>query len=582
MNYFLVEKILYAEERKQNNKETIMNTIFVGQSDFKRIREQNGYYVDKSLFIEEILKSPFLITLITRPRRFGKTINLSLLRYFLEKTDQDHSALFDGLAIKQSDMYTDHFLKYPVIYLTFKDIKSPNWNESFEAMKVLISQLFEYHAYLLDSNCLSERQVLDFKEIVDRSASKVIYENALKMLSEFLYQYHNKLVIILVDEYDTPIHTGYQHNYYNEVISFMRNLFSSGLKDNSNIFRGVVTGTLRISKESIFTGLNNLGVFTSIQKRFNNCFGFDETEVKKMLADFDLSEQYSTISKWYDGYNFGEKKIFNPWSVVNYISNSDSQPEPYWLNTSSMEMIENVITPNKELLREELNDLIEGKPITKILYENMRFSDIINPRSELVWSFLLHSGYLKITKEVESNLRRTYEIQIPNREVRIIYIELIEKWIKNRVELRQLETLLNAMKNGNISFFEKHLKKICLEIMSYHDFAGSPEKVYHALVLGMLVWLSNDYVIRSNRESGYGRYDIIFIPKKKSNQGIIIEFKRIDDDEIVEDVLNDALKQIEEKRYDVELKAANIENIIKLAIGFTNKSVYLKQSTVQE
>jgi len=554
-----------------------MNNIFVGESDFKSIRELNHYYVDKSLFIEEILQCPFMVTLITRPRRFGKTLNLSLLKYFLEKTKHDYSALFDGLAIKQSDIFTDHFSKYPVIFITFKDIKHLTWEESLEALKIIISQIFESHDYLLDNNNLSERQFIDFKEIINRTASKIIYENSLKMLSEYLYQYHKKQIIILIDEYDTPIHSGYQHNYYNNIISFMRNFLSCALKDNSSLFRCVLTGTLRISKESIFTGLNNMGVFTLFEEEFNQCFGFTPDEVQKVLSDFNFSSCYEDILKWYDGYKFGGQTILNPWSVMNLLANRKKRFKPYWLNTASMDMIENVITPNKELLREELNDLIEGKPIAKTIYENMVFNDIKNPRSDVLWSFLVHSGYLKVERELESDLRQKYELKIPNREVRIIYVELVEKWIKNHVDLIELESLLSSLKKGDITLFEKKLKTICLEIMSYHDFAGSPEKVYHALILGILVWLSSDYVIRSNRESGYGRYDIIFIPKDTSKQGIIIEFKRIEEDEIVEDVLDDALKQIEENKYDTELKSLNIENIIKLAIGFRSKAVYLKQ-----
>jgi hypothetical protein len=562
-------------KKSSNKRGGHMKTILIGESDFKLIRESDAYYVDKSLFVEEILTCPYKVILITRPRRFGKTINLSLLHYFFEKTDQDHAKLFDGLAIKQSDIFTDYFSRFPVIFLTFKDIKHSAWHHCFENIKLTIARIFKKYHYFLENQFLFDNEKEMFTNIMNGTASEVVYGNSLQFLSELLCRYHKKQVIILVDEYDTPIHSGYKYNYYDEVISFMRNLLSGGLKDNSSLFKGVMTGTLRITKESIFTGLNNLGVFPLIKKRFNPFFGFDETEVKKILSDFNQSEKISTLVKWYDGYNFGGKTIFNPWSIVNYISNPESGPEPYWLNTSSMEMIEKVITPNNTLLREELNDLIEGKPITKIIYENMVFSDISNPRSDLLWSFLLHSGYLKAIKEVESDLRKKYELQIPNLEVRIIYIDLIEKWIKNHVDLRQLEMLLSSLKNGDIKLFEKKLKTVCIEIMSYHDFAGDPEKVYHALVLGMLVWLSDDYIIRSNRESGYGRYDIIFIPKDNSRQGIIIEFKRIDEDDSVEEVLDNALRQIEKKRYDVELKAANNHNIIKLAVGFTGKAVYV-------
>jgi len=554
-----------------------MNNILIGESDFKLIQESKAYYVDKSLFVEEIITCPFKVILLTRPRRFGKTINLSLLHYFFEKTDQDHSALFDHLAIKKKHIFNTYFAAYPVIYITFKDIKNVTYAESIAKIARLIQKLLQDHHYLLKWNDLSPVASQLFNDIINKTASIDDYEDSIQILSEELERYHNKQVIILIDEYDTPIHTGYIHNYYEKMTIFMRNLLGAALKDNASLYKGVITGTLRISKESIFTGLNNLGVFPLNKGRFNKSFGFDESEVKKILADFGLSEEFSTIAKWYDGYNFGGRTIFNPWSVVNYISDPDNGPEPYWLNTSSMHMIENVITPQKELIRQEINDLIEGQSITKIVYENMVFKDITNSRSDLVWSFLLHSGYLKIVKEVESDLRQKYELQIPNREVRIIFVDLVEKWIKNHIDLEQLEVLLKSLTLGNISVFERKLTHICLAIMSYHDFAGSPEKVYHALVLGMLVWLSNDYVIRSNRESGFGRYDIIFMPKDKTRQGIIIEFKRVEENDVVEDVLTDALNQIEEKRYEVELKAENVHDIIKLAIGFSSKNVYLKQ-----
>lgn len=553
------------------------NNILIGESDFKNIRKANLYYVDKSLFVEEFIKCPYQSILIPRPRRFGKTINISLLHHFFEKKNQDESNLFDGLAIKQSDVFKEHYSKYPVIFMTFKDIKHINWNNCLEDIKLNISQLFENHKYLLNSDSLSAHQSHIFKDIIEMKASYIIYCNALNLLSKFLNRYHNQSVIILIDEYDTPIHAGYQHEYDNEVVSFMRNFLSGGLKDNSDLFKAAITGTLRISKESIFTGLNNLGVFTLFEAEFNKCFGFTIDEIKIILNDFALSHYYDEILKWYDGYNFGDITILNPWSVMNFIASHKKVFKPYWLNTSSMEMIEEVVTPEKKLLREELNDLIEGKSITKIIHENIVFNDIKDSKSDLIWSFLLHSGYLKVVKEVQSNLRRKFELKIPNLELRIIYIELIEKWIKNHIDLRKLECLLSSLQKGDVTVFEKHLKIICMEIMSYHDFSGSPEKVYHALVLGMLVWLSNDYDIRSNRESGYGRYDIIFQPKDNNRQGIIIEFKLINDDEKAESVLDNALKQINEKKYDVELKAAGIKNVLKIAIGFTGKDVYLKK-----
>ena len=556
----------------------IMKQAMIGQSDFKNIRKANAYYVDKSLFVEEIMQCPYLTILITRPRRFGKTLNLSLLYHFLEKRDKDESYLFDGLAIKQSKIFQEHFSKYPVIFLTFKDIKDKSFDISLDKIGSLIHEILQQHSYLLSWEKISPVASQLFEKIVNQEAKQQHYENSIKELSKQLAMYHKKPVIILTDEYDTPINAAYANGYYEDMIGFMRNLLGSAYKDNSNLYKGVITGSLRISKESIFTGLNNLGVFTVTKKKFNTNFGFTEQEVKQILEDFKCSDDYEIVKSWYDGYNFGGIKVFNPWSVMNYMADSETHPEPYWLNTSSSDMIEEVLTPVRSTLRRELNDLIEGKVITKTIHENMVFSDINDKRSDLLWSFLLHSGYLKIVKEVKSRFRRKFQLQIPNHEVSIIYFELIEKWIKHHIDLTQLETLLMALTKGDISLFEQSLKTICLEIMSFHDFADAPEKGYHALLLGMLVWLSEDYNIRSNRESGYGRYDIIFKPNDLKKQGIIIEFKVIGKDENADEVLNKALHQIEEKQYDIELKSAGITDVIKIAVGFSGKAVYLKKA----
>jgi len=558
-----------------------MNNILIGESDFKIIRESNGYYVDKSLFVEDILKCPYKIILLPRPRRFGKTINLSLLHYFFEKKDEDESSLFNGLAIKDSPLFQEHFAKYPVIFITFKDVKNETFDKSLKKISKLILGALQQHDYLLnwDKSSILASQV--FESIINKKAEIDDYEDSIKILSEELERYHNKKVIILIDEYDTPIHSGYINNFYKEIIGFMRNLLSGALKDNSSLFKGVVTGTLRISKESIFTGLNNLGVFTLLKKRFNTCFGFTEKDVQKLLNDFNLSDQHSTIVKWYDGYRFGGKKVFNPWSVMSFLSENNEEPLPYWLNTSSMEMIEETVLgkteKQKQVLRSELMDLIQDGYIEKNIDENIAIQDLKKINNEAVWSFLLHSGYLKAIEKIDDDFEEIYKLQIPNMEVKIAYRKLIQKWFSETVDLEDLKIMLDALKNGNIKIFERHLKSICMVIMSYHDFSGSPEKVYHALVLGMLVWLSKDYIIRSNREAGYGRYDIIFQPKDLSKQGIIIEFKRIYEDEDSEKVLNGALKHIEKKKYDVELKTAGVKDILKIAVAFTGKEVYLKK-----
>jgi len=560
-----------------------MNKILIGQSDFKNLRTAQAYYVDKSLFVEKIVNCPHETILLPRPRRFGKTINLSLLKYFFEKKEIDESFLFDGLAIKESPLFKEHFSKYPIIFMTFKDIKHTTWDKCFDDIRYNISRLFINHMYLLDSHFLIESDARLFEDIINMKAKECIYANALKMLSMHLREYHNKGVIILIDEYDTPIHAGYQYGYFkNEIVPFMRNFLSGGFKDNANLFKGVITGTLRISKESIFTGLNNLGVYTLLDEEFNECFGFTVDEVNHILDYFDLTNCYEGIIKWYDGYNFGDNKILNPWSVMNFVSKRKPIFKPYWLNTASMDMIEEIVLGNpekqKQVLKNELMDLIQDQCIEKNIDDNILLEDLKKPNNEILWSFLLHGGYLKPVEMIDDEFENIYKLQIPNMEVKIAYRKLIQKWFSETVDLEELQIMLQALSNGNISLFERQLKSISMVIMSYHDFSGAPEKVYHALVLGMLVWLSKDYVIRSNREAGYGRYDIVFQPKDKNKQGIIIEFKRIYHDENAEDVLNAALKQIHEKKYDIELKAAGVNDILKIAVGFTGKAVYLKQS----
>ena len=557
-----------------------MNKTIIGESDFKRLRQAGAYYVDKSLFVEEVLTSPYKIILLTRPRRFGKTLNLNLLYHFFEKRETDESNLFEGLAISLSDVYQDHLSKYPVINLTFKDIKDDTFDVAIHRIGVLIHEVFDKHRYLLQWDSLSSLASQLFDKVLTQKAEPKDLVDSIRILSEQLQRYHHQEVIILIDEYDTPIHAAYTNDYFQKMIGFLRNFLSGAFKDNSSLYKGVITGALRIAKESIFTGLNNLAVLTLMDEEFNTCFGFTISEVQTILDDFGLSNYFDSILKWYDGYNFGNNKILNPWSVMNFIAQSNKAFKPYWLNTASMDMIEEVLTPGQHSLRNELNDLIEGRTIIKPIYENIVFSDLNDKNSELLWSFLLHSGYLTVVNEIPGRFRQKYQLQIPNHEVSIIYFELIEKWLKHHINLSQLEALLRSLTKGDIKLFEKKLKAICLEIMSFHDFAGQPEKVYNALVLGILVWLSDDYDIRSNRESGFGRYDIVFKPKNLKNQGIIIEFKRVEENECPDDVLTDAMKQIDDKAYDVELKSAGVRDILKIAIGFRGKDVYLKSSNI--
>ncbi len=544
----------------------------VGTSDFKKLRETGYYYVDKSLFAREITEASAEVLLIPRPRRFGKTLNLSMLRYFYEKSDENQGALFDGLAVRDDEVWS-HQGKYPVIFLTFKDIKGNTWDDLYEGLRWIISREVERHSEILKQDEISATARNHLVEIINGRASRRLYENSLLILSEQLKRCHNKRVVILLDEYDTPIHSGYLSGCYNEIISFMRNFLSGGLKDNENLFRGVVTGILRVAKESVFSGLNNLGVYTLLSPTFSDSFGFTEAEVRTVLEDCGMSDLYDKISYWYNGYQFGKTVIYNPWSVANCLDNQ-GDPRPYWVNTADSTLIDRLVTKGGSELREEIGCLLEGGTVTKPVYDSIVMKDL-EKRDDLLWSFMLFSGYLKFTHK--SSRRNYYELEIPNEEVHIVYEEMIERWFAEKIGLNQLEEMLKALGYGDVNLFERLLREIVLQVMSYHDLSGSPEKVYHALVLGMLVWLSDKYEIRSNRESGYGRYDLMLKPKEPGRQGIVIEFKKVYENDTPEEVLDAALKQIEDKKYAAELEASGIKDILKLAVAFQGKELWVKQ-----
>ncbi len=558
---------------KIQKKEKSKKKLPIGKSDFKTLIDDNCCYVDKTHFIKEITEASADVLLIPRPRRFGKTLNLSMLRYFYEKSDEDRNVLFDGLAVQNDEIFEVHQGKYPVIWLTFKDIKDLSWESLFHGIKNLLRDEFSRHEVLLKSDILSESEKNYFESVIKGEAEFRDYADSLRYLSAWLRRFHNKRTVILIDEYDTPIHAGYVSGCYEEIINFMRNLMSGGLKDNKHLFKGVITGVLRVAKESVFSGLNNLGVYTLLSPRFSNAFGFTDSETLTLLEDYGMKDCYDEVSHWYNGYRFGKTVLYNPWSVLSYIDNQGA-PQPYWINTASTELIDNLATRGGRELREELGQLLEGREITKTVHENIAMRDL-EKRDDLLWSFMLFSGYLKPVGEAAR--RNHYKLQIPNEEVRIVYEALIERWFAEKLESGMLEEMLNALESGNIKLFEHMLRSIVLQIMSFHDFSGVPEKVYHALVLGMLVWMSDKYEIRSNRESGYGRYDLMLKPKDRDRQGIIIEFKKVHEGEKPEEILEQALKQIKDRRYASDLEASGIKDILKLAIVFRGKELWIKR-----
>lgn len=559
-----------------NSKPEIMRKrLPVGISDFKKLRKADTQYVDKSEFIWEIIDAAAEVILLPRPRRFGKTLNLSMLRYFLEKSDEDHRTLFDGLKIREHECFDRHQGKYPVIWLTFKDLKTSSWEDMLQALKGhILNEIERHYPTIREVNVPGTALMLrNLEDAMAGNAPDRVFEDSLLYLTTLLSHACENKPVVLIDEYDTPLHAGYQGGFYENVIRFIRNFLSGGLKDNPHISKGVITGILRVAKESVFSGLNNLGVYTLLNKRFTESFGFTESEVKKLLKEYGMADRHEEVSQWYNGYRFGNTIIYNPWSVLSYVDN-EGEAEPYWSNTADASMIERLATRGGKEIREEIGKLLEGETIERPIYETLVMKDL-DRRDDLIWSFLLFSGYLKTTGDAV--YRNLYPLTIPNEEVKIMYEEMVIRWFSEKTEANLLLDMIRALEKKDIPLFESHLRRIVKQVMSYHDFGGESEKVYHALVLGMLVWMSGQYDIRSNRESGMGRFDLMLKPKNFSERGIILEFKIVESsaENAHEQVLKDALQQIEEKSYVTELEAAGITEVLKIAVAFRGKELWV-------
>lgn len=561
-----------------------MKKLPVGLSDFKELIEQNYYYVDKTLFIKELLDQGDKALLLPRPRRFGKTLNLSMLRYFFEKTDKDNSSLFRRLKIWQAgEEYTSRQGKYPVIYLTFKDVKEQDWKSALRKIKRLIQAEFARHKYLRKSKEWEPEDRAYFADLLALRAEQSDYEESLKQLTHELSRYHGQRAILLIDEYDTPIHAGYLNGYYAEVVSFMRNFLSAGLKDNPHLEKGVLTGILRVAKESIFSGLNNLGVFTLLSHSFADKFGLTESEVKQMLKIFHAEADEHSVNQWYNGYCFGETVIYNPWSIINYLSNRADGLKPHWLNTADNTLIEQLLTRGGKELQTELESLIKGEGVEKQIEENIVFKTL-DKREGLHWSFLLFSGYLKYqTKQLDAfdPAKLLCRLVIPNQEVRSFYIDVVKHWFGDRVESNKVKALLPALVKGDIRNFERFLREIVADVFSYHSFGKESEKAYQAFVIGLLVWLGSEYEVKSERESGYGRSDVMIIPRDPARIGYVIEFKKIDayEKETIEIATAKAFAQIMERDYAAELRRRGISLIKQLAVVFKGKQVWVKEQS---
>ena len=543
----------------------------IGISDFKQATS-DYYYVDKTLLIRDFLDRKPLVSLFTRPRRFGKTLNMDMLRVFFEKTGEDTSKYFQDKLIWQcGEEYTSYQSKYPVVYLSFKDVKYPSWEQTFAKISKLISQEFQRHIELEASPRLNSYEKILYGQIARGDASPVDFESALGTLSLFLSKHHGSKTIIIIDEYDTPIQQGHASDFYEEIINFMRNFFSGGLKDNENLAYGFLTGILRVAKESIFSGLNNLKIDSLLDDAYSRYFGFTQDEIKDMLAYYNASEKYQEVCDWYDGYQFGKTEIFNPWSVINYIAD-DCVPKAFWQSTSSNDTLGEVIASATPEIAENLHRLLRDESITTYVDTNVIYPEIQdNPYS--VYSFLLVTGYLRVTKvypQHDGNF--LCDMSIPNKEIAVVY----EKEVLNKTRQTGIAA---SIQQAIFSEDSQRLQQLLNEFMlsSIASIDGANEGFYHGMMLGLCAALRSRYHIRSNRESGLGRFDIMLLPKAKALSGFIYEFKFTKDERVDLDQLAEtALKQIEEKKYDTELLSAGITTIRKIGIAFRGKQAVVK------
>jgi len=549
----------------------------IGISDFKKLRENDDYYyVDKSRFIKEVINRSAEVLLLPRPRRFGKTLNLSMLRYFFEKRPESLAHLFKGLAIEQDTKAMQYQGQYPVIFLSFKDCMENTFEHCLKAIRFLLKELYLEYKTDVDSE-LAEHEQQNYDKILGEEGKLVDWENALKFLMQLLHQQTGKRVIVLLDEYDTPIHAGQQYGYYEEIVLFMRNLLSAALKDNSDLEKGVVTGILPIVNDSIFSGLNNLDVLSLLRPEFQDCFGFTEPEIEQLISDFSLTE-LEILKSWYDGYLFGNRVIYNPWSVLSFLASIDKQPRPYWINTGSDALLREMITYSDPGFQSQIETLLSGGTIQTGLNENIVLRDLTEDERN-IWSLLVFSGYLKPVSWELREYEFIYVLTIPNHEVRFFYKKTIQLWIQQTVGRLALQELLRSLIETDWKTFGKRLKDMVLSVLSYHDTAGKePERVYHAFVLGLLTNLSDRYLIRSNRESGYGRYDVLMIPHQKEKPGFIFEFKKIDrpDDKTAKEAMQSALQQIKEQDYATELRAQAVKQIWGIGVVVEGKQVWVK------
>ena len=553
-----------------------MHGIGLGQSDFRALRIRKNYYIDKTMYIKDIIDNDSSVILVTRPRRFGKTLNMSMLRYYFDCSQKDNKELFEGLKImEQGEEYTSKLGYYPCIYLTLKDISEVNYQNMILNLKTAVSDMYLEHIYLLDSDKIYPFEKEQIKDILSYKEDEIVLRNSIKTLSKYLNRFYNKPVMLFLDEYDVPLQSAYVNGYYEQGVTFFKTFYGTTFKDNQYLQKTVLTGVSRVAKESVFSGANNFKVFTVLDDEFSDDFGITEKEMDKIIEDFEVQDEKEEIKKWYDGYIIGHTEgIYNPWSILNYLT--DRKLMPYWVNTSSNDLIK-LILKNSATVKEKIEQLLRDEEIeVPINLETVIVG--IEQNEENIWGLLLGTGYLKVTGVVDLAMG-VYKVKIPNYEIKFLFQNIIRDWFNDKVIGNNLNTILKDLVTLKLDEFEQKFKVLVRQMFSFMDVGeNTAENFYHAFVLGMLVGLKDSYYVNSNRESGYGRYDIMLEPKDKNGNSFIMEFKvyREEKEKDINDTIESAKKQIEERKYEEILQEKGFKNITKMVFAFKGKEVKMQ------
>ena len=539
-----------------------MKRIPIGLSDFKHLIEEDFYYFDKTKFIDEIIQDGAQVKLFTRPRRFGKTLNISMLKYFFDiKEAEKNKKLFKDLYIEKTESFKEQG-QYPVIFLSLKDLKATTWEEMQKDIKLTVARLFSEYKYLLKD--LDKFDTITFENVIMKNIELENLKEILKFLTKILYEKYSKKVVILIDEYDSPLVSAYTNGYYEKVKNFFKTFYSTVLKDNTYLQMGILTGIIRVIKAGIFSDLNNLRTYTILSDDYTDIYGLTEEEVEKSLKDYGIEAEISKVKDWYDGYKFGDSEVYNPWSILNFLQ--DKELRAYWVDTSGNDLINNVLKMTNKNIITALERLFNGNGLKQNLSGTSDLSKILS--DDEVWELLLFSGYLTVEEKINQD---NYILRLPNKEVKSLFRKtFIETYIARG---SKLSFLMESLIENKIEDYEENLQEILLTSVSYNDTKKGNEAFYHGLIMGMGLYLEGEYITKSNIESGLGRYDFLIEPKNKSKRAFIMEFKSTDGVEKLEEVSKEALQQIEDKKYNVSLKQNGIKEITYIGIAFCRKQI---------